>query len=169
MMKNMLKWGLIGAVACAAMTVSGAEPAQPAAEAVATPSAVAAAMKGVQVLSGEVNPNAQVYFYLHSAGWCGPCCAAMPGIVELYKEMKADGRAEIILISYDKSPEGAKKYAESYQAEMPTVHAGDKGLLSLPSFAHARGIPAVAIIRADGEVIGYGAPSRIAKWKELVK
>lgn len=131
--------------------------------------AVASAAQKLTLLNGKINPDAQVYFYLHSASWCGPCRAAMPGIVDIYKAMKEDGRAEIILVSYDKTPEGAAEYISHYQSDMPTVWAGDDALAMLPSFAHSRGIPMVTVVDAQGKVIAQGAPTRIHQWKQYVK
>ena len=157
---------LIGFCAMAfAMTVTAAE-AQPSTAPVA---AVAKSADGLTLLNGSINPNAQVYYYLQSASWCGPCRMAMPGIVETYKAMKADGRAEIILVNYDQTPEAGKAYVQSYETAMPTVHAADGKLSSLLGFSRARGIPFVIAVDADGKVLEKGAASRIHDWKKYVK
>lgn len=132
-------------------------------------SAVAAASQGAAVLNGKINAEAQVYFYLHSASWCGPCRRAMPGVVTTYAEMKADGRGEIILINYDKTPEGAKKYIDSYKTDMPTLHISDPKVATLPGFTRARAIPFVIAVDAQGNVLAKGAPAVILQWKTLVK
>lgn len=130
---------------------------------------VATAAQKLTVLNGKVNPDAQVYYYIHSASWCGPCKRAMPGVVKAYEEIKADGRAEVILVSYDKTPELAKKYVDSYKTEMPAVHCQDAALRSLPGFSYARIIPAVQVTDAQGKVLGQGSPMLIMQWKEQVK
>jgi thiol-disulfide isomerase/thioredoxin len=132
-------------------------------------SAVAAAAENLTLINGKVNPNAQVYFYLHSASWCGPCRAVMPDIVETYKSIIADGRAEVILISYDRTNEAAVKYVEHYNTEMPAVWAKDAKLGTLPGFVRATGIPFVVAVDAEGNVLGQGAPTRIHKWNTMVK
>lgn len=148
-------------------TVAMADVAQPAP---ATPvTAVAAAAQNVTLLNGKVNPNAQVYFYLQSASWCVPCRMAMPGVIDAYKEMLQDGRAEVILVNYDRTPEEGKAYIQSYKTSMPTVHAKDPNLAKLPGFTRARGIPFVIVVDASGNVLAQGAPTRIQQWKTLVK
>lgn len=131
--------------------------------------AVAKAAEELTLLNGSVNPTAQVYYYLQSASWCGPCKAAMPGIVDTYETMKADGRAEIILVSYDRTEDAAKKYIGSYNSDMPTVWAKDSKIMKMPGFVRATGIPFVIVVDADGKVLGQGAPGRIHQWKTLVK
>ncbi len=136
---------------------------------VAAPTAVAAAAQNLTLLNGKLNPEAQVYFYLHSASWCGPCRWAMPGVVETYKEMQADGRAEIILVNHDKTPQAGKAYVESYHTDMPAVHIEDKHLHKMPGFSRPQGVPFVIVVNADGEVLGQGAPTRIHEWKSYVQ
>lgn len=135
----------------------------------AAPSAVAAAAENVTMLNGQVNPNAQVYFYLHSASWCGPCRMAIPGIMETYKEILADGRAEVILVNYDHSPAEGQDYIKSYATAMPAVHYADPNVAALPGYKNAVGVPYVIVVDAQGNVLDKGAPERIQQWKKYVK
>ena len=118
--------------------------------------AVAKALKKVKRASGRVNQNALVYIYLQSASWCGPCKQAMPGIVEQYKEMRKDGRVEIVLVGHDYTAEGVKAYIEGYKCKMPAVWKDAKNVKKLP------------IVDADGKVLRKGFPTMIIPaWKEL--
>lgn len=165
MKSNLIKMLGLCSVVFAATAV--AEDAQPAP---ATPvTAVAAAAQNVTMLNGKVNPNAQVYFYVQSASWCGPCRMAMPGVVAAYNEMREDGRAEVILVNYDRTPQAGKAYIGSYKTDMPAVHASDANVDKLPGFTRARGIPFVIVVDAQGKVLGQGAPTRLQQWKKLVK
>lgn len=130
--------------------------------------AVAKALKKVKRASGRVNQNALVYIYLQSASWCGPCKQAMPGIVEQYKEMRKDGRVEIVLVGWDNTPEEVKAYIESYKCKMPAVWKDAKNVKKIPGFTEANGIPDVIIVDADGKVLRQGYPTMIIPaWKEL--
>lgn len=130
--------------------------------------AVAKALKKVKRVSGRVNQNALVYIYLQSASWCGPCKQAMPGIVEQYKEMRKDGRVEIVLVGHDYTAEGVKEYIEGYKCKMPAVWKDAKNVKKLPGFSEADGIPDAIIVDADGKVLRKGFPSMIIPaWKEL--
>ncbi len=146
-----------------AMTASAAD------ETASAPSAVAVAAQKATIINGKVTPNAQVYFYLQSASWCGPCRMAMPGVVETHKEMRADGRAEVILVNYDASAEEGKAYIASYLTDMPTVHYTDLNIDALPGFTRSRGVPFVIVVDAAGNVLDKGAPTRIEQWKKYVK
>lgn len=130
--------------------------------------AVAKALKKVKRVSGRVNQNALVYIYLQSASWCGPCKQAMPGIVEQYKEMRKDGRVEIVLVGHDYTAEGVKEYIEGYKCKMPAVWKDAKNVKKLPGFSEAEGIPNAIIVDADGKVLRQGYPTMIiSAWKEL--
>lgn len=136
----------------------------------AKPGAVAKALKKVKRVSGKVNPNALVYMYLQSASWCGPCKQAMPGIVEQYKEMRKDGRAEIVLVGADHTPDGVKAYIEGYKCKMPAVFGGAKNVDKLPGYTKASGIPNLIMVDAEGNVLKQGFPTMIiSSWREEVE
>lgn len=132
--------------------------------------AVPAALKKVKRVSGRVNQKALLYIYLQSASWCGPCKKAMPEIVEIYKEMRKDKRAEIVLVGWDRSPEEVKAYIESYKCKMPAVSKDARNVDKLPGFAVAGGIPDAIMVDANGNVIKKGYPTYIIPtWKAEVE
>lgn len=132
--------------------------------------AVPAALKKVKRVSGKLNQKALVYIYLQSASWCGPCKQAMPDIVEAYKEMRKDKRAEIVLIGWDRSPEEVKAYIEGYKCKMPAYYKLAKNVDRLPGFTMAGGIPNATMVDASGKVIRNGFPTFIIPtWKEEVE
>lgn len=134
----------------------------------AVPSAVAAAAENVTMLNGQVNPNAQVYFYLHSASWCGPCKALMPEIVKEYKKMKKKN-VEIILIGHDHTPEAAKSYLEHYEAGFPGVLFSSADAQKLPAITSPAGIPTATIVDAKGNVLYNGPGKGALEWKKYCK
>ena len=132
--------------------------------------AVPAALKKVKRVSGKVNQKAQVYIYLQSASWCVPCKQAMPDIVEAYKEMRKDKRAEIVLVGWDRSPEEVKAYIEGYKCKMPAVSKDAKNVAKLPGYTEASGIPHAIMVDANGNVIRQGYPTHlIPTWKTEVE
>ncbi|MBR3926448.1 MAG: redoxin domain-containing protein [Akkermansia sp.] len=132
--------------------------------------AVPQALKRVRRVSGRVNQNALVYIYLQSASWCGPCRQAMPDVVEEYKKMRRDGRAEIVLIGWDQSADEVKSYIEEYRCRMPAVFREARNVDRLPGFSMASGIPTATMVDADGKVLMNGSPqSVVPAWQAQVE
>lgn len=130
--------------------------------------AVVQALKKVKRVSGRVNQKAIVYVYLQSASWCGPCRKIMPEVVKMYKEMRKDGRVEMILVGHDHSPEEVKAYIEGYKCKMPAISKDGKNVEKLPGFSVAGGIPDAIIVDANGKLLGRGYPTIVLpNWKEL--
>lgn len=133
-------------------------------------SSVPAALKKVKRASGKVNQKALIYVYLQSASWCGPCRKAMPDIVKIYKEMRKDKRAEIVLVGWDRTPEEVKDYIEGYKCKMPAFQKETKNVNKLPGLTIAGGIPHATIVDASGKVLRDGYPTDILPaWKSIVE
>lgn len=122
---------------------------------------VATAFKKVKTFNGKPNDKALVYLYLQSASWCGPCNREMPTIVDTYKEMKKDGRVEIVLLGHDRSDDAAKGFLKQYKAKFPGVLSTAKNVDKLPGFTQAGGIPNAIFVDADGNVLAQGHPSSL--------
>lgn len=134
----------------------------------ATP--VGKAVGKLKTFNGKPNKKAQVYIYLQSASWCGPCNQEMPEVAAAYKEMDKDGRAEIILIGHDQTEDGAKKFLKQYKAKFPGILVNGKGVDKLPGFQMAQGIPNAIMVDAEGNVLASGFPSSvIPQWKQAVE
>lgn len=134
----------------------------------ATP--VGKAVGKLKTFNGKPNKKAQVYIYLQSASWCGPCNQEMPEVAAAYKEMDKDGRAEIILIGHDQTEDGAKKFLKQYKAKFPGILVNGKGVDKLPGFRMAQGIPNAIMVDAEGNVLASGYPSSIIpQWKQAVE
>lgn len=135
-----------------------------------TASAVGKAVGKLKTFNGKPSKKALVYVYLQSASWCGPCNQEMPEVAEIYKEMKKDGRAEIILIGGDQTEDAAKKFLKQYKAKFPGILLGGKNVDALPGFTPARGIPHATMVDAEGKVLADGYPSTVlAQWKQAVE
>lgn len=132
-------------------------------------SAVVTAVKKCKKLGGNLNANADVYIYLSSASWCGPCQQEMPAIVEAHKAMKKAGTCDIILVGADHSPDGVKNYLKSHKAKFAAVWGDDKKAAELPGYTKPMGIPNAIFVTRDGKVIKSGHGSLIEQWESVVE
>lgn len=133
-------------------------------------SPVGKAVGKLKTFNGKPSKKALVYIYLQSASWCSPCNQEMPGVVEAYKEMKKDGRAEIILVGHDSTEDAAKKFLKKYKAKFAGVLSSNKKVADLPGFTLADGIPNAIMVDAEGNVLASGFPSGIIpQWKQAVE
>lgn len=133
-------------------------------------STVGKAVGKLKTFNGKPSKKALVYVYLQSASWCGPCNKEMPEVAEIYKEMKKDGRAELVLLGHDQTEDGAKKFLKQYKAKFPGILVGGKNVDKLPGFQMAQGIPNATMVDAEGNVLANGYPSSVlAQWKQAVE
>lgn len=133
-------------------------------------SKVGKAVGKLKSFNGKASKKAVVYVYLQSASWCPPCNQEMPEVVNLYNEMKKDGRAELILVGHDRTEDGAKAFLKKYKAKFPGVVSSAKGVDALPGFSVANGIPHATMVDGEGNVLASGYPSSvIAQWQQAVQ
>ncbi len=135
-----------------------------------TPATVGEALEGLCYMT-ESKPaaDARFYIYLCSASWCGPCRAAMPGIVKAYANIKKAG-GELVLLCYDSTERAGNAYVKKYGMKFPAIMTNwnDAGKLNLPGFSAPRGIPHAIFVKPDGSVIHKGHGSDISRWEEIV-
>lgn len=88
------------------------------------------------------------------ASWCGPCCRAIPGLIELYNRYKEKG-FEVVGVSLDQDAEAWKKAVE--RLEIPWIQMSDlKGWKSEAAKAYAvTTIPSTVLIDAEGKIYGH--------------
>ncbi|MGN0836014.1 MAG: thioredoxin family protein [Akkermansia sp.] len=129
---------------------------------------VVTAAKKCKLINGKPSEKASYYFYLFSASWCGPCQREMPEIVKAHKEMKKDGRCDIILIGADKSVADMKAYVKSHKAKFGAIWKEDKDVKQMPGISFPPGIPYVNLVSADGKCLYVGHANCIRDWKQLV-
>ena len=135
----------------------------------ASVSKVGKAVGKLKTFNGKANKKALVYVYLQSASWCGPCNKEMPEVANIYKEMKKDGRAEIILIGGDQTEDAAKAFLKKYKAKFPGILATAVQADKLPGFTPASGIPHATMVDGDGNVLADGFPSEVLSgWEKAV-
>ena len=88
------------------------------------------------------------------ASWCGPCCKAIPGLIDLYNQYKDKG-FEVVGVSLDEKADAWKKAIE--RLNIPWVNMSDlKGWKSEGSRAYAVStIPYTVLIDADGKILAH--------------
>ena len=90
------------------------------------------------------------------ATWCGPCKKAMPSIQKIHEDYKSKGVAVLGVNTWERDPEGAKKYMESKGFTYPCLGKGD----DLATAYGMSGIPTLVVIGKDGKIaaieVGFG-------------
>ena len=110
------------------------------------------------LLNKDFKKNAKVYLCLFSASWCPPCRAEMPRIAKTYaKTLKDDPNIELIHFSRDREEGKALAWAKEHNVKFPVVKPGGGNPLDL----HARGIPHLFIVKADGTLVEEGHPMKL--------
>ena len=141
--------------------------AQPAT--VATP--MAQAIEKVTFLTDQKpSTEAKYYMYLASASWCGPCRRVMPKIVAEYPNMMANKDVEIILLSFDQTPEEAVNYLRNYRAPFAAVMYKSEAAELLPGYPKdLLGIPHIVVVDATGKMLYRGHAIHYAAWKTQIE
>lgn len=99
--------------------------------------------------------------FYYSASWCPPCRTTTPALVDEYQRMLAKDAmpVEFILVSGDRSEQGALDYMEHYKMPWPALAWDSRGLAN--AYA-ARGIPHLALVEiASGKLIAQGTGTSI--------
>lgn len=82
------------------------------------------------------------------ATWCPPCIAEMPGINELYKDVK-DQNVEFVMLSVDEDFGKAVDFRENKNFEFNIYQLGGP----MPSMYASRAIPTTYVIDAEGNLV----------------
>jgi thiol-disulfide isomerase/thioredoxin len=83
------------------------------------------------------------------ATWCGPCKAAIPHLVDLYKRYQDMG-VEIVGVSLDQQgPRVVKPFIEKNRINYPIVMGNGR---VVQDFGGVRGIPTAFVITQDGKI-----------------
>lgn len=82
------------------------------------------------------------------ATWCPPCVAEMPGINNLYNDIKEEGDVVFLMLSVDDNFEKAKRFKEKKGFDFEIYQAAG----GIPPMYHSQSIPTTYIINAKGEL-----------------
>jgi len=92
-----------------------------------------------------------IYF---SAHWCPPCRAFTPELVKFHKNMTKAGNAfEIVFVSSDNDKSAMYEYVKEMNMPWLVLPFGDEHKKTLGTKFNIRGIPALIIIDAKGNLI----------------
>ena len=120
-----------------------------------TPETVTLAKADFNLLMKDINGNrvsmeqfrGKVIFLNLWATWCPPCIAEMPGIHELYKDVKGDN-VEFIMLSLDQSFDKAKEFRKKKEYGFNIYHPA----APLPAMYNSGAIPTTYIIDTEGNL-----------------
>lgn len=88
----------------------------------------------------------KVIFFNVWATWCPPCIAEMPGIDNLYEEVKDD--VVFLMLSVDDDFESARRFREKKGFGFEVYQAASR----IPQMYYSQSIPTTFVISADGEL-----------------
>ncbi len=83
------------------------------------------------------------------ATWCAPCIAEMPGISQLYAEMKEDPNINFLIISVDNDWQKAQQFTHDKGYQFPIYRVVD----GIPPVLFSKSIPATFVIAPGGKVV----------------
>merc|ERR1711879_53158 len=111
---------------------------------------------GSEALAGK---KVLVYF---SAHWCPPCRGFTPLLKDAYNDDLKGKPVEIVFVSSDQNADGAFSYFSNDHGDWLLVpHGSDEGK-SLKELCKVRGIPTLALFKADGSLETTEARNYIA-------
>jgi cytochrome c biogenesis protein CcmG, thiol:disulfide interchange protein DsbE len=88
------------------------------------------------------------------ASWCGPCREEMPVLEEFSQAHQ--GRVEVLGVDYqDPQLEAAKELVAKTGVTYELLSDPDGELDRLAPFPHLRGLPFLAFVDAEGQVVAY--------------
>lgn len=130
-------------------------------------SPMATAIENTQFITEhKPNPRAQYYMFLYTGSWCSPCRAIMPKIVAEYSQMMTNRHMEVIVISFDDTPEAARAYLTKSNAPFAAVMNDSPEPAKLPGCrTDVYSIPHIVVVDSAGQFIYRGHALRYSEWK----
>jgi thiol-disulfide isomerase/thioredoxin len=150
------------------------------------PTAIQTALLGrlVALEDGRLRPfdmrklnGVKFYGIMFSAGWCGPCRAFAPHLLESYRSLKSlYPEFELVLMSNDHSADDMLAYMREENMPWPAVKFSERGAVDELRRLGGSGIPDLVLIDSDGRVLAdsfkggdYLGPDSVldAAWRVL--
>lgn len=95
------------------------------------------------------NFKGKVIFLNEWATWCAPCIAEMPGIQNLYDEMKSNENIVFIMLTSDSDKKKIDKFIDKKGYTFPVYGAAS----ALPEVLRSPSIPTTFVISKSGEIV----------------
>jgi nucleoredoxin len=125
------------------------------------------------IVDGEGNPvdmaalKGKVVGIYFSASWCGPCRVFTPKLVEHRNKYKDN--FEVVFVSSDRDADAQKAYMKKANMPWPTMAFRSDAATALSKRYKVRGIPALVILGADGEIVSRDGRSLIETKPDMAK
>uniref|UniRef100_A0A914VZ26 Thioredoxin domain-containing protein n=1 Tax=Plectus sambesii TaxID=2011161 RepID=A0A914VZ26_9BILA len=105
--------------------------------------------KGDEALKGKI---VALYF---SAHWCPPCRQFTPVLKDFYGELvdESDKEFEIVFVSFDRSADDLKSYMAEDHGDWYFLPFGSEKIQELSTQFSVSGIPAMIVLKPNGDVI----------------
>ncbi len=98
-----------------------------------------------------------------SAGWCPPCRAFTPRLVEAYETLKAESKPfEIVFVSHDRSERDMLRYMRDYNMPWSAIRFDQERREQLKQEHNIRGIPALVILDQNGKRLSAEGYSEVS-------
>lgn len=91
-----------------------------------------------------------------SAHWCPPCRMFTPVLKDFYGEVSEDG-LEVVFVSFDRSEKDQVEYMKEAHGDWLTIPHGEALIQELAEKYGVQGIPALIVIKPNGDVINKNA------------
>lgn len=100
-------------------------------------------------------PEPRFYGIYYSAGWCGPCHAFTPKLVQEYLALKAAGEnsLEIIFVSSDESAGDMRDYMREMAMPWPALRWRREEMVDAIARQEGPGIPCLVVLDRDGNLL----------------
>ena len=114
-------------------------------------------LKDGKAEDAKISPDVDYYVLYHSASWWGGCKAVTKQLVSLNeKNIKLGDKKkfQLVLVDYDRTPEGLVKYLKSSKINWPAIKLDQKkNLKKLVSLGETGFIPNIVLIKPDGSMV----------------
>ena len=92
------------------------------------------------------------------ASWCGPCCAEIPHLAKLYKDLGPGSGIECISISIDEDRNDWLGKLDEEKPEWKQFIVTEKGQKQVANSYNIRSIPRFLLFDAQGRIVTVDAP-----------
>ena len=124
--------------------------------------------KSGHVKTAEALGGKEVLAVYFSAHWCNPCGVFTPMLKDFYEEVLGEGgKLALIFVSSDRSEGDLESYFKDHHGDWFAVPFGDELAAELKKNCSVSGIPKLAIVNAEGEMVHGDARSDVGNSKPM--